>query len=145
MTCDRRWIRAGNSIVALTRSRETRQRGVGARSPEGADHPARPRQLTKKGAAAQRLLLNHRRSCLDLPVLAAVVSCVNADGVRHHDGIADAKVVVEPPRVGWADVDTAVADVALTLVGHRPRRAVYEVAAVVELDRQLDMNVVAVG
>src|SRR6516162_7536396 len=103
------------------------------------------RQLTTKGAAAQRLLLNHRRSCLDLPVLAAVVSCVAADGVRDHDGIADAEVVVEPLRVGRADVDTAVADVALTLVGHRPRRAVYEVAAGVELDRQLDMHVGAVG
>ena len=29
-----------------------------------------------------------------------VVLCVAADGVRHHDEVADAEVVVEPLRVG---------------------------------------------
>ena len=50
----------------------------------------------------------------------------------HNDGIADAEVVAEPLRVGRADVDAAVTHVALALVGHRPRRAVYVVVAVVE-------------
>src|SRR5262249_26059768 len=55
------------------------------------------------------------------------------------------EVVVEPLRVGGADVDAPVADISVPLVGHRPRRAVHEVAAVVELHRQLDMQAVTVG
>src|SRR3954449_10154393 len=67
---------------------------------------------------------------LHLPVLGTVVLVVGADGVLHHDRVAAAEVVVEPLRVGRTEVDAAVADVGLALIGHRPRRAVHEVAAV---------------
>ncbi len=55
---------------------------------------------------------------LALPVAGAVASGVGADGVDHDDGITGAEVVVEPLCVGGADVDAAVTDVALALVGH---------------------------
>lgn len=56
---------------------------------------------------------------LDLPVVGAVVPGVGAAaGVLHDDGITGAEVVEEPPCVGGADVDTAMADVALALVIH---------------------------
>src|SRR5271166_6650820 len=63
---------------------------------------------------------------LKLPVVGAVVLRVGPDRVLHDDGIAGAEVVEEPLRIRRADVDAAVADVTLALIGHRPRRAVYE-------------------
>src|SRR3984957_1465879 len=81
---------------------------------------------------------------LDLPVVGAVVPGVGAAaGVGHHDGITGVEVVEEPFRVGWADVDAAMADVALALVIHRPGSAVYEVAAVIESGGQLDSCLVS--
>src|SRR5271166_6172238 len=71
---------------------------------------------------------------LRLPVVGAVVLRVGAGGVLHDDGITGAEVVEEPPCVGGADVDAAVADVSLALIVNRPWSAVYEVAAVVEPD-----------
>ena len=55
---------------------------------------------------------------LALPVVGAVVPGIGAGGVLHDDGITGAEVVEEPPCVGGADVDTAMADVALALVIH---------------------------
>src|ERR1700761_6026690 len=56
---------------------------------------------------------------LDLPVVRAVVPGVGAAaGVGHHDGITGVEVVEEPFRVGRADVDAAMTDVALALVIH---------------------------
>ena len=79
-------------------------------------------------------VLSKRRE-LALPVVGAVVPGVGAAaGVGHHDGITGVEVVEEPFRVGRADVDAAMTDVALALVIHRPWSAVYEVAAVIEPD-----------
>src|SRR5580693_9469141 len=87
-----------------------------------------PRSLIKSAAETTK------GPDLALPVAGAVVLGVGAGGVLHDDGITGAEVVEEPPCVGGADVDAAVTDVALTLVIHRPRSAVDEVAAVVEPD-----------
>src|SRR5258707_6177333 len=72
---------------------------------------------------------------LVLPVVGAVVPGVGAAaGVGHHDGITGVEIVEEPFRVGRADVDAAMTDVALALVIHRPWSAMYEVAAGIEPD-----------
>src|SRR5277367_4158886 len=91
------------------------------------------RSLLRCGALHQ--IVNALCRELVLPVVGAVVPGVGAAaGVGHHDGITGVEVVEEPFRVGRADVDAAMTDVALALVIHRPWSAVYEVAAVIEAD-----------
>src|ERR1700722_12395766 len=86
------------------------------------------------GIASRRQLGIGSRE-LALPVVGAVVPGVGAAaGIGHHDGITGVEVVEEPFRVGRADVDAAMTDVALALVIDRPGSAVYEVAAVIEAD-----------
>jgi hypothetical protein len=64
------------------------------------------------GRGDQPLLVSKRRE-LALPVAGAVVPGVGAAaGVGHHDGITGVEVVEEPFRVGRADVDAAMTDVA---------------------------------
>ena len=51
----------------------------------------------------------------ELPVLGSVVLVVDADGVLDDDWVPAAEVVVEPLRIGWAQIGAPVADVALPL------------------------------
>ncbi len=86
--------------------------------------------------------MNH----LDLPVLCTVVLVVEAaGGVLDDDGVAAAEVVVEPLRVGRAEIRASMADVAPALIAHRSRSAVDEDAAVVDADGVLDFELVALG
>src|SRR4051812_8794633 len=79
--------------------------------------PLRSRPRPRRGADDHSLVFWKGRE-LALPVVGAVVPGVGAGGVLHDDGITGAEVVEEPPCVGGADVDTAMADVALALVIH---------------------------
>src|ERR1700721_992733 len=97
------------------------------------------------GAAGLHHIVNALCGELDLPVVGAVVPGVGAAaGVGHHDGITGVEVIEEPFRIGRADVDAAMTDVALALVIHRPWSAVDEVAAVIEADSELDRCLVSV-
>jgi hypothetical protein len=77
-----------------------------------------PRSLIKSAAETTIRLVFSKGRELALPVVGAVVSGVGAGGVLHDDGITGAEVVEEPPCVGGADVDAAMADVAIALVIH---------------------------
>src|ERR1700744_4764442 len=90
---------------------------------------------TDDARAGLRQIVNALCQELELPVVRAVVPGVGAAaGVGNHDGITGVEVVEKPFRIGRADVDAAMTDVALALVIHRPWSAVYEVAAVIEAD-----------
>ena len=78
-----------------------------------------PRAMTRDPLGQNHPLVFSKGRKLALPVVGAVVPGVGAAaGVLHQNGIAGAEVVEEPFRVGGADIDTPMADVALTLVIH---------------------------
>lgn len=85
------------------------------------------RSAGKTGAGSQRWC---GRTCLALPVVRSIVLVVDADRVLDHHRVAALHIVDEPLRIGGANVDAAVADVALALIGQRPRGCVHKNAGV---------------
>src|ERR1700694_4320332 len=65
--------------------------------------------------------------------------------VDDFDDVAALGVVVEPDRGAGADVEAAVTGVGVALGAHRPRRGMYEDAAVGNLGGPVDVGAISVG